>query len=209
MEGRRGKRHLSETERGLWDKVAQSVAPLKPRRIRKKAAALAAAAAAASEPAAPPMAPPEVAPAHPPVPHHPPSAPKRPKKPMPAIPPLAPVERRLIQKMVRGIEPPAERIDLHGMTQHDALPALRGFLSIAQARGAKVVIVITGKGKRHAPGTADWLDPTERGVLRRVVPHWLSSPEFRPLVIGFEEAHVAHGGSGALYVRVRRPKGAA
>lgn len=206
MEGRRGKRPLSETERGLWDKVAQSVSPLKPRRIRKKVPA----------PITPPPTPEplpatvltEPAPAHPAPPHHPPSAPKKPKRPTPAIPPLAPVERRLIQKMVRGLEPPAERIDLHGLTQHDALPALRGFLSIAQARGAKVVIVITGKGKRHAPGTADWLDPMERGVLRRIVPHWLSSPEFRPLVIGFEEAHLAHGGAGALYVRIRRPKGA-
>lgn len=205
MEGRRGKRPLSDIERGLWDKVAQSVSPLKPRRARKRLAidpgpssADPAPASAIIEPAAvPPIAP-----------RHPPAPPQKPKRPMPAIPPLAPVERRLIQKLVRGLEPTAERIDLHGLTQHDALPALRGFLALAQARGAKVAIVITGKGKRHAPGTADWLDPSERGVLRRVVPHWLSSPEFRPLVIGFEEAHLAHGGSGALYVRIRRPKGA-
>jgi DNA-nicking Smr family endonuclease len=38
------------------------------------------------------------------------------------------------------------------------------------------------------------------------VPHWLNLPEFRALVIGFEEAHVAHGGEGALYVRVRRTR---
>lgn len=205
MEGRRGKRPLSETERGLWEKVALSVSPLKARRARKR---LATEAAALAVEAAPPPVVQEAVPTHPAPPHHPPAAPKKPKRPTPAIPPLAPVEKRLIQKMVRGLEPPAERIDLHGLTQHDALPALRGFLAVAQARGAKVVIVITGKGKRHAPGTADWLDPVERGVLRRVVPHWLSSPEFRPLVIGFEEAHLAHGGAGALYVRIRRPKGA-
>ena len=44
----------------------------------------------------------------------------------------------------------------------------------------------------------------ERGVLRRQVPLWLALPEFRTLVVGFEEAHVGHGGEGALYVRVRR-----
>ena len=48
---------------------------------------------------------------------------------------------------------------------------------------------------------------SERGVLRRQVPQWLGLPEFRALVIGFEEAHIAHGGEGALYVRVRRRRG--
>jgi DNA-nicking Smr family endonuclease len=61
------------------------------------------------------------------------------------------------------------------------------------------VLVITGKGKA---GGAE----TERGVLRRQVPQWLSLPEFRSLVVGFEEAHIGHGGEGALYVRVRRSR---
>ena len=57
------------------------------------------------------------------------------------------------------------------------------------------VLVITGKGK---VGGAE----SERGVLRRQVPHWLSLPEFRSMVVGFEEAHIGHGGEGALYVRI-------
>ena len=61
------------------------------------------------------------------------------------------------------------------------------------------VLVITGKGK---VGGSD----SERGVLRRQVPEWLSLPEFRGLVVGFEEAHIGHGGEGALYVRVRRAR---
>jgi DNA-nicking Smr family endonuclease len=44
-------------------------------------------------------------------------------------------------------------------------------------------------------------------VLRRQVPHWLELPEFRTIVVGFEQAHIAHGGEGALYVRVRRVRG--
>ena len=59
---------------------------------------------------------------------------------------------------------------------------------------------ITGKGN------ADSME-SERGVLRRQVPQWLSMPELRSLVVGFEEAHVGHGGEGALYVRVRRSRG--
>jgi len=38
------------------------------------------------------------------------------------------------------------------------------------------------------------------------VPLWLRLPEFRPYVVGFEEAHTGHGGEGALYVRVRRAR---
>jgi DNA-nicking Smr family endonuclease len=41
-------------------------------------------------------------------------------------------------------------------------------------------------------------------VLRRLVPQWLGLPEFRSYVIGFDAAHVSHGGEGALYVRMRR-----
>jgi DNA-nicking Smr family endonuclease len=37
-----------------------------------------------------------------------------------------------------------------------------------------------------------------------MVPHWLRLAELRPLVLGFEEAEQRHGGSGALYVRLRR-----
>jgi DNA-nicking Smr family endonuclease len=61
-------------------------------------------------------------------------------------------------------------------------------------------LVITGKGSRNLGGDGG------PGVLRRHVPQWLGLPEFRGLVVGFEDAHIAHGGEGALYVRVRRTK---
>ena len=91
-------------------------------------------------------------------------------------------------------------IDLHGMRQSEAHEALRAFLRRAQRDGLKFVLVITGKG---AAGAEHALFE-ERGVLRRVVPHWLRSPDLRPLVLGFEEAGPHHGGAGALYVRLRR-----
>ena len=103
------------------------------------------------------------------------------------------------QKLGRGTEPIDARIDLHGMTQADAHAALTHFLRRAQRDGARVVLVITGKGAR--PG----IDPyAERGVLKRQVPHWLESAELRAFVVGFENAGIGHGGAGALYVRVRR-----
>ena len=70
----------------------------------------------------------------------------------------------------------------------------------AQADGARMVLVVTGKGA----GRGDREAAVERGVLKRQVPMWLSLPEFRLLIVGFEDAHVGHGGEGALYVRLRR-----
>ena len=84
------------------------------------------------------------------------------------------------------------------MTQVRAHHALLRFLQRAHRDGLTFVLVITGKGKVGAE--------SERGVLRRQVPQWLSLPEFRALVVGFEEAHIGHGGEGALYVRIRRAK---
>jgi DNA-nicking Smr family endonuclease len=106
---------------------------------------------------------------------------------------LAPIDRRARQKLARGRNVIDARIDLHGMTQAQAYAALRRFLLSAQAHDARYVLVVTGKGRG-----------AQRGILRRQVPLWLGLPEFRGLVVGFDIAHIAHGGEGALYVRVRR-----
>ena len=108
--------------------------------------------------------------------------------------------RRLKQRVARGREPIDARLDLHGLTQKEAHAALLRFLKRAQADGAKIVLVVTGKGAGRGERDAS----VERGVLRRQVPMWLSLPEFRPLIVGFEDAHAGHGGQGALYVRLRR-----
>jgi DNA-nicking Smr family endonuclease len=112
----------------------------------------------------------------------------------PAPPPLATLERRLKQRLSRGVQAIDARIDLHGLTQSEAHAALSRFLRAAQRKEAKVVLVITGKGGR------------EHGVLRRAVPLWLRLPEFRDTVVGFETASPTHGGEGALYVRVRKAR---
>jgi DNA-nicking Smr family endonuclease len=110
---------------------------------------------------------------------------------------LPPIGRRERAKLSRGRQEIDARIDLHGMTQVRAHRALFGFLQRAHHDGLTFVLVITGKGK---------IGDAERGVLRRQVPQWLALPEFRTLVVGFDEAHVGHGGEGALYVRVRRAR---
>jgi DNA-nicking Smr family endonuclease len=113
----------------------------------------------------------------------------------PVAPPLTPLSRRMKRSVARGTEAIDGRLDLHGYTQAQAHSALLHFLRNAHASDARLVLVITGKGRGG-----------EMGVLRRQVPQWLGLPEFRAFVIGFEDAALAHGGEGALYVRVRRAR---
>jgi DNA-nicking Smr family endonuclease len=172
-------RRLSDEEIALWTEVARSVK-------RRRGAVL-------PTPSKPVVA--EPPPAPPPMRGEAPAS--RPAK--PAAPPLAPIDRRLKRKLRRGQGEIDGAIDLHGLTQAEAHQALRGFLRHSQAQGARLVIVVTGKG-----GPLDDEARQERGVLRRVTPHWLREPDLRSIVLGFEEAGRAHGGSGALYVRLRR-----
>jgi DNA-nicking Smr family endonuclease len=178
MSGGRRHRPLSDDERVLWTTFTEKIKPLQakpnfaapepdetpapPAPLRKKSAA-------------PAKSPPPPKPA--------------PPKPQPA--PLAPIGRKEKQRIARGHHDIAGRFDMHGLTQAEAHPRLLGFLRDASARGAKLVLVITGKS----------------GVLRQQTPMWLALPEFRMHVVGFETAAIGHGGDGALYVRVRKPKG--
>lgn len=120
------------------------------------------------------------------------------------LPPLAPLERRLKQKLSRGRMTADAAIDLHGLRQQEAYNALQTFLQRAQRDGSKVVLVVTGKGGRVGTGDVDPFLERGAGVLKRQVPLWLAMPDFRSLIIGYEEAGRAHGGAGALYVRLRR-----
>ncbi len=181
---RRPRRHraLSEEERLLWDTVARSTKPLRTR--SRKTVVVAARESSAPAVVQPPA---QTAVKTPTL--------KPQSKPSPA-PPLALLQRRERSRIARGRREIDARLDLHGMTQARAHGALLRFLVRAQGDGLTLVLVITGKGAgKRGEG---------RGVLRHQVPEWLALAEFRSLVVGFEEAHAAHGGSGALYVRVRR-----
>ena len=111
------------------------------------------------------------------------------------------MDRKTFARMKRGKSSPEARIDLHGMTVDIAHSALLAFLLRSHAEGKRLVLVITGKGQ-----TDDHLGATEvrRGVLRRQVPHWLEQPPLRQIVLQTTTAHQKHGGSGALYVYLRR-----
>jgi DNA-nicking Smr family endonuclease len=182
----RARRRLRPDDEALWTAVKKTISPLEPARPEPPPPSMPAAAAAVPAPRADIAA---VTPRQP--------EPAR----APSIPGLHPLGRRERQRLVRGSLDIDGRLDLHGLTQDEARARLSGFLARSQSLGHKVVLVITGKGRS---GGFEALHAPERGVLRRVVPLWLSMPEFRPYVVGFEDAHLAHGGSGALYVRIRR-----
>lgn len=116
--------------------------------------------------------------------------------------PLA-MDRKAFTKMRRGKLVPEAKIDLHGMTLNRAHPALIRFILRAQADGKRLVLVITGKGKT---GQDDGPIPRPRGVLKHQVPDWLSQPPVAQAVLQITQAHISHGGAGAYYVYLRRPR---
>lgn len=113
------------------------------------------------------------------------------------------MDRKAFARMRRGKLEPDARIDLHGMTLAQAQSALRSFVPGAVARGHRLVLVITGKGRGgdHGDGVSH-----RRGALRHEVPHWLRRAPLAPLVLEIRPAHQRHGGEGAYYVYLRRPR---
>jgi DNA-nicking Smr family endonuclease len=171
---------LSEEDRALWRTVVATVTPLRPPE---------------PEPVQPVGAPIPAPTAGPLAEARPSTKPKR-------TPALAPLDRRTLRAISRGHAPVEDRIDLHGHSQAAAHDRLLRFLWSVQARDLRLVLVITGKGR--GGDDADVFSAGERGVLRRLVPQWLTLPPLRGVVLGFAPAGPGHGGEGAFYVRLRR-----
>ncbi len=106
------------------------------------------------------------------------------------------IDRTTRSKIAKGRLVLEATVDLHGLTQAEAHSLLLAFLSRAYVAGTRQVLVITGKG------TSSGGD----GVLRRSVPEWMATPAFRQIVASYSHAARHHGGSGALYVRLRKPR---
>jgi len=183
---RRPPRRLTPGEMELWSVVTADVRPM---RLRP------------AKPGAPPadlssadLSPAETS-ASPPIgTSAPPRSPSPPRSVPPAPSRIGDLDHRTRTKIKRGRLDVDARLDLHGMRQDEAQRALYAFLRRSQAAGAKVVIVVTGKGLSREDG----------GVLRRATPMWLQAPALRDVVVSYGEAARHHGGEGALYVRIRR-----
>lgn len=202
MSRRRGRGGLSEDDKALWAQVARSVTPM--------------AAAGRRRITAPPPdpAPPAVTPRAPSaaLPENFSLGRDRPLPPVHVARVPSPAERLAAQplrmdakthrSLTHGKMRPDARIDLHGMTLAVAKAELTGFILRAQGAGHRLVLVITGKGR----GDQGPL-PFRSGALRHEVPHWLQMAPVSRAVLQVVPAHVRHGGGGAYYVWLRRPRG--
>jgi DNA-nicking Smr family endonuclease len=200
---RPGARHkYTVPDQALWREIARQIKPLRPQRETDES----------GRPAPPSAATPDEPP-RPNRPAKPPGQPHRPSAPRhPAMPALTGIDRRMQRRLIRGAADIDARLDLHGESIETARVQLQRFLADARAQGHRLVLVITGKGaspftSHTLHGTGHFHSPERLGRLRRMVLEWLNEPEFRTHVSGFQPAHPRHGGGGALYVRLRRPRG--
>ncbi len=118
--------------------------------------------------------------------------PAPPPSPLPPLDRFAGVDRATAERVKRGRTPIEGCLDLHGMTQAEAHRALAGFVAVSRAAGRRCVLVITGHGRIGG------------GVLKAAVPRWLGEPELRRHLLAIAPARPKDGGSGALYLLLRR-----
>ncbi len=199
------KRPLQPEERQIWRKVAKSVKPLDATRAKSLEDAPpadrtgeASGKTSAKTSAKTSGKPAKRKPAKDRPSHHPHQPPQRHHH------ARVPVDRSAEKRVRRGRLEIDARIDLHGLTQAQALSALTHFLRMAYQEGYRTVLVITGKGLKPREDTPEpWDYPEAPGVLRRNLPEWLRKPTLRQWVSGYSQSHARHGGGGAFYVTLR------
>lgn len=209
MAPRRPPRGLGPEDLRLWHSVARSARPLHGGDVY--AVSPRPSSPAADTQSAPNQRPPQATPGTPLV----PCTPSGPKQPVridlrPDITerlgqaPLRMDKKRFVA-MNRGKAEPEARMDLHGMTLAQAHGALNGFILRAHGAGLRLVLVITGKGMGGG-ATSMAERPPSRGALRQQVPQWLTMAPLGAVVLQVTPAHRRHGGTGAYYVYLRRPR---
>ncbi|QNE33295.1 Smr/MutS family protein [Sphingomonas sp. NBWT7] len=143
----------------------------------------------------------------------PPGTPKVRVLPVRAVPPPKPEPRKVPQpgvtldggwdkRLARGMIIPDATIDLHGHTLHSAHDLLDAALDRAIRRGDRVILLVTGK-----PPRPESERPHARGAIRAAIGDWLAASRHAGAIAAVRGAHPRHGGQGALYIVLRRPRG--
>ena len=104
------------------------------------------------------------------------------------------IDRSSARRLQRGQMPIEDRLDLHGLTKEQAHKQLISFISRAAQRNIRNVLIITGKGRDG------------HGILRQQVPIWLKDEPLRQYVNAISYAQPQDGGTGALYIRLKRQR---
>lgn len=186
-------RRLSADEAALWTRVMASVRPIEPARKRPVAPAI-----------APPAPPP--GPAQMPRPAKPGAVARQdPPRPVARSAPAVGItlDGGWDRKLSRGAVAPDRTIDLHGHNLDTAYRLLDGALNQAIGAGERVVLLVTGR-----PPRAGSERPHARGAIRAAVGDWLAGSRHAGAIAAVGGAHPRHGGAGALYIVLRRPRGA-
>ena len=108
------------------------------------------------------------------------------------------------RRLSRGLVAPDSIVDLHGHGLTSAYETLDGRLEQAIASGDRLLLLITGKPPaEHGPHA---VRPAVRGAIRAAVGDWLAASRHARHIAAVRNAHPRHGGAGALYIVLRRPR---
>lgn len=189
-------RRLDPQEKALWERVAATVTPMAQRPRHKEVAPP----AQLTTPVAPPPQPAKRAPRGriPPPPAPPPVVRERPR----------PLDARTLdgswdRSLASGRLAPDFTLDLHGCTLDAAHSRLDHGLTLALARGARVVLLVTG---RPRPSDDHASRGERRGAIRAKFLDWLASGPHASRIAAIRPAHPRHGGAGAVYIVLKRPR---
>ena len=105
------------------------------------------------------------------------------------------VSKNIMRKLKKGKIPVQDHIDLHGYTKKDAEELVRKFLINSQRRGLRCVLIVHGRGLNS---------PESIPILKERLPVWLNRGAVRKIVMAFSSARPYDGGTGALYVLLRK-----
>ena len=114
------------------------------------------------------------------------------------------LDRRTEEKLRKGKLPLDGRIDLHGLSKAKAHETLSTYLIQTYHSKKRTILVITGKGN-STKTSEEWLTPST-GILKQAVPEWLNQKPLNEIVLKFTYATPKDGGSGALYVYLKRKR---
>jgi DNA-nicking Smr family endonuclease len=107
------------------------------------------------------------------------------------------MDRNTMRRLKRGLIPVQDHMDLHGLTQKDAEVRVREFLIKSQTRGLQCVLIVHGRGLNS---------PDSIPVLKERLPVWLNRGPARKIVKAFASARPYDGGTGAIYVLLRKKR---
>ncbi len=105
------------------------------------------------------------------------------------------LDRRVLRALRRGEYALQGNLDLHGMTRIEAKDAVETFLLNARRDGKRCVLVVHGRGLNS---------PDHIPVLKEQLKVWLNCGRVAKSVLAFASARPQDGGTGALYVLLRR-----